>query len=600
MKQYSKITTIMILTAIMVFSLGVSELSAQRNKLPDLVITKIFTTRDCRLAVQVKNNGPGIVPDKVWTNHNPKSAGVYVSINGRGWGGQSIWKFDPAKKLKRRGGIATCVLSYKVAGPIKVKAVVDKFNQVKERNERNNKRRTKLRCGSGGSAKLPDLIVRNIRLIKNCKIQVTLRNIGQAGVPASYYNLPKAVGVQMYVDGNPGGGIILSGFDSAGKLKSPGGTATWTWFPNAANLNLSSGVHSIKVVVDNNKNLTESNEGNNTLTKRLKCTSGGYLGTTPQPIGRYSITNIRFSPGSPASLNFKDRVQIKFKYTSPKKVYIFARPMSKGKLSPNYGAQGSKLYNTGSGIGDGFFTINKGKVVVDAVRFRMQATPGSKALYEKIVKVKYTFPKGLFIAPGTLVARPPLTIVKAPNRFFVDFKDAYLAYKKSTKSIQVIAESNVLSYGSDWEKCQINSFIFHIRQKVWKGFYWEINTRKKKVYKVTGGKFCTISGSKKALQMSVDLSGDFFYLRFPKAYLVYVPATKTLQCATEQTVLTYGQDWKKCNLSNMIYQLRENFWSSFYWEINTFTKKAYRVKNNTFCTTGGSKTPLKAGVRVVK
>jgi hypothetical protein len=119
--------------------------------------------------------------------------------------------------------------------------------------------------------KMPDLIVSNIRLIKECQIEVTVKNVGTAGVPAAKYNLPDAVGVQMYRGDKPWGGIILSGFDPDGKLQSPGGSASWIWFPRAANLQLKPGAHSLKVVVDNNKNLTESNEGNNELTRRVVC-----------------------------------------------------------------------------------------------------------------------------------------------------------------------------------------------------------------------------------------------------------------------------------------------------------------------------------------
>ncbi|MBN2369711.1 MAG: hypothetical protein JXO72_04425 [Vicinamibacteria bacterium] len=119
--------------------------------------------------------------------------------------------------------------------------------------------------------KLPDLIVSNVRLVKGCEIEVTLKNVGAAGVPAANYNLPDAVGVQMHRNGKPWGGIILSGFDTGGNLKSPGGSASWIWFPQAENLKLKPGSHSLKVVVDNNKKLTESDESNNELTRRVVC-----------------------------------------------------------------------------------------------------------------------------------------------------------------------------------------------------------------------------------------------------------------------------------------------------------------------------------------
>jgi hypothetical protein len=147
--------------------------------------------------------------------------------------------------------------------------------------------------------RMPDLIVSDIALVQGCKIKVTLKNIGTAGVPAAKYNLPKAVGVQMYKGTQPWGGIILKGFDAAGKLKVPGGTASWIWFPGAANLNLGPGTHTIRVVVDHNKNLAELNESNNSRTERLTCGSGG--GTPPyanKPCG-ISLTGLSKTSGYP-------------------------------------------------------------------------------------------------------------------------------------------------------------------------------------------------------------------------------------------------------------------------------------------------------------
>ncbi len=577
--------------------------SARFFKKPDLKILKITVDRDCNLAVVVKNDGPGMLPETVYTNHHPKSAGVYVYINGKRWGGQTIWKFDPAKKLKKPGGIATCTLNYKVTKKIKVKAVVDLHNDVKEKNERNNTlTRNGLICrpssGGIGVLKLPDLTVTDIRLVKNCKIEITIRNIGKAGVPDSFYNLPKAVAVQMYKNSKPWGGLILSGVDPQGKLKSPGGTVKHIWFPNAQNLNLDKGTHSIKVVVDNSKVLTESNENNNARTERLKCK--GLIGGIGTPsLYKNSITDIRFKPGSPASLNFDQRVNIKFKYTTTATggIYIFARPMTKGNLSPNYAAHPSGLKTAAKGSGDGFFTITKGAVTVDAVRFQMVDKSKTNVLLEKIVRVKYSFPK----------TAGPVPSASAPQRFFLDFNDAYLAYVPSTKAIQIIAQKNVLSYGGDWEKRKLKPYLYHFRQKVWKGFYWAVNTSRKEVYRVKGGQFGKLGGNQQKLNIKVDVVGGSdtseptrFFLRFSKAYLVYVPKSKTIQVATEGNVLSYGGDWDKCNLKSYLYHLRLKTWQGFYWKINTSKKKAWRVRGGSFCNLGGSEAPLNVGVRVVK
>jgi hypothetical protein len=116
--------------------------------LPDLTVTKITMVEKCTVAVEVKNLGPGLVPDNVWTVHTPQSAGVYLYRNGNNYGGAAIWLFDPSKNLKNPGGTATFVSNLNVSGTESIKAVVDLWNVVKEANENNNSLGAKLTCGA--------------------------------------------------------------------------------------------------------------------------------------------------------------------------------------------------------------------------------------------------------------------------------------------------------------------------------------------------------------------------------------------------------------------------------------------------------------------
>jgi hypothetical protein len=142
-----RLVGVMGLVVFLTVVLAAGTVLAQGKKLPDLTVTKIYLTKDCKVAVVVKNLGPGPVPDSVWTVHTPKSAGVYLYRNGTGWGGASIWLFDPAKNLKAPGGTATYTSNLQVSGTAGIKAVVDLWNVVAEANEGNNSLATKLTCG---------------------------------------------------------------------------------------------------------------------------------------------------------------------------------------------------------------------------------------------------------------------------------------------------------------------------------------------------------------------------------------------------------------------------------------------------------------------
>jgi hypothetical protein len=116
--------------------------------LPDLAIKALKLDSQCRIVASVVNLGPGALPDAVWTLKTPSSSGVYLTINGKGWGGATIWSFDPGKSLQKLGGAADYVSTYVVQDGAVVQATVDQTQQVAEGNEGNNSLTANLACGT--------------------------------------------------------------------------------------------------------------------------------------------------------------------------------------------------------------------------------------------------------------------------------------------------------------------------------------------------------------------------------------------------------------------------------------------------------------------
>ena len=197
--------------------------------------------------------------------------------------------------------------------------------------------------------------------------------------------------------------------------------------------------------------------------------------------------------------------------------------------------------------------------------------------------------------------------INAPQQFLLDFEDAYMVFQPSSKSIQIITEGMVLSYGGDWDKKQLRPYLYHIKQNVWKGFYWQVNTSRKEVSRVRGSEFGQIGGTSQRLDIIVEVVGgnatsapDRFVLKFKKANLVYVSASQTLQISAEDTVLYYGADWDRCQLKPNVYHLKQNVWKGFFWAVDTFKKEAYKVTDGEFCKPGGTERQMRMGVRVIE
>ncbi|MFO8083122.1 MAG: fibronectin type III domain-containing protein [Desulfobacterales bacterium] len=132
-----------------------------------------------------------------------------------------------------------------------------------------------------------------------------------------------------------------------------------------------------------------------------------------------SITNIQTASPSPASLEYNQRVNIAFDYSTAEAggIRIFARPITNGALTPNYAASGSPLYPTGSGSGSGDFTITSGETTVDYVRFRITNDDQSVLLTEFLLPVQYAFPVQFALTPPS----PVLTISQSGGSVILDW-----------------------------------------------------------------------------------------------------------------------------------------------------------------------------------
>lgn len=114
--------------------------------LPDLTIDEMTLDDQCRVIVRAKNMGPGAVFDEVWTDHKPDSPAITLYVDGKKWGGETIWLLDPQRTLKNVGGTVVYRTNLTVNGTQTVKASIDQARQVREADETNNERVGALTC----------------------------------------------------------------------------------------------------------------------------------------------------------------------------------------------------------------------------------------------------------------------------------------------------------------------------------------------------------------------------------------------------------------------------------------------------------------------
>ncbi len=149
-----------------------------KKLLPDLAIVDITLNEQCFVVVTAKNNGPGAVPDKVWTDHAPDSSAIYLFINGKRWGGETIWHFDPAKNLQNPGGMATMTSNLKVTGTATIEVFIDHTRKVRETDERNNVMKKAVTCKAGAAVQ-PGVVAQPGAVVKPGMVAVAQPSAGK-------------------------------------------------------------------------------------------------------------------------------------------------------------------------------------------------------------------------------------------------------------------------------------------------------------------------------------------------------------------------------------------------------------------------------------
>lgn len=96
------------------------------------------------------------------------------------------------------------------------------------------------------------------------------------------------------------------------------------------------------------------------------------------------------------------------------------------------------------------------------------------------------------------------SVDRVPERFLIRFTQADLFFDPGSRDLRLAAAGSTLSPCDDWEACPLRDYLFHIRLKTWKGFYWKVNTSRMAAWQTTGGEFCKLGGDDKELALKME------------------------------------------------------------------------------------------------
>lgn len=248
--------------------------------LPDLAVTDIRFTDDCRTIVSLANLGDAPLPDGIygplgsplgqWSWIERSFDGVVSEV-----GATTLKHIDPTRQLQAPGGSLewTDTGSERAGEHVryhwKVSTTLHASLREKHSSVANNVREATppTRC-------LADLVVSELRLDEQCHMVATVRNAGTGPLPtAALRTTPPftgtKVGIQFAINGKGAGGRALK-VAEARPLETPGGSITIKSTSRVQGPAPAAGPN-VMATVDSNHLIPEANESNNTLAKGLGC-----------------------------------------------------------------------------------------------------------------------------------------------------------------------------------------------------------------------------------------------------------------------------------------------------------------------------------------
>jgi hypothetical protein len=105
---------------------------------PDLVVDKITLNPSGNIVVEIRNAGPGPMPDVAWRSTESFAACFVIMIGVQFVDYATLWAADPDRALKNPGGSITYTSPIKIQEPTTVRVWLDITEQIEESNEGNN------------------------------------------------------------------------------------------------------------------------------------------------------------------------------------------------------------------------------------------------------------------------------------------------------------------------------------------------------------------------------------------------------------------------------------------------------------------------------
>lgn len=138
MHSMMRYVIMLVTAAVLLWSAVPSGAQAAPAAKPDLTIDKIYLNPSGHVVVDIRNAGPGLLPDKAWDASQAYTTCFVIMIGVQFADYAALWAADPDRALRNPGGSITYTSTIHIQEPTRVRVWLDPTEQVEDVSRANN------------------------------------------------------------------------------------------------------------------------------------------------------------------------------------------------------------------------------------------------------------------------------------------------------------------------------------------------------------------------------------------------------------------------------------------------------------------------------
>ena len=159
-------------------------------------------------------------------------------------------------------------------------------------------------------------------------------------------------------------------------------------------------------------------------------------------------------------------------------------------------------------------------------------------------------------------------------------------------SLQLVAAHIAFTQCEDWNSRQLKPHLFHLRHNSWRDFFWEVDTKLKKVSLVSKGIFGSTTHNATSIDgISVVVFGEgtdkrpyYYSLLMEGAYLAYDLDTDSCKVIFRDMLIAGSDNFKTKEVKPGLLHIAPKLWGSgsTFLQVNTEDKEVLEINGGTF------------------